>query len=106
MDNEHNITLNEILTDILKEMYSSFGNEDMSTSLSVNIIFDETHRVSKFDNLTVDGLPKMPTADLVEKINLLSASINELPEKYKLTSCRFSVEPGGNMNITPVYSQN
>ncbi len=104
--NSQNDVFNEILISILRELYSHFGKEDMSASLEVTLLFDELQRVSKFDNLLVEGYPKIPPFELCERINEVSTQIQNLPEKYKLTSCRLSVKPGGQMDIAPVYIQN
>jgi hypothetical protein len=98
-----NDKFNEIVIDILKEMYIFFGKEDMSSSLEVNLIFDDQQRITKWDNLLVDGTPQTAPIELSMKINSISKQLYELPENYRLASCKYSVQAGGHMDIDPVY---
>lgn len=103
--NSQNNVINEILINILKELYFYFSDDKMSDSLDVIMFFDDMQRVSKFDNLTIGGHPKVPPFELCERINVLASQINKLPKKSKLEKCKFSVKPGGYMDITPEYKQ-
>ncbi|OGC50343.1 hypothetical protein A2716_04005 [candidate division WWE3 bacterium RIFCSPHIGHO2_01_FULL_40_23] len=88
---------------ILKKIYSEVGSEDLSDALDVTIKFDELQRVSSFDNLLVNGLPKMPSFELTERVNEISKELLELPEKYKLKECKLFVKADGEMNVAPIY---
>lgn len=98
-----NDIFNETVIGVLKEMYTFFGKGDMSSSLDVTLIFDENQRVSKWENLLVNGKPQTAPIELSMKINSISKQLADLPENYKLASCKFSVQSGGHMDIDPVY---
>ena len=96
-------TFNQILIGILKTIYIEMGPQDMSASLEVLVKFDDKQRVSGFENLLVNGKPKIPSFELTEKVNEISTQLLSLPEKHWLKECKFDVKEGGQMDISPTY---
>ena len=101
-----NTLFNQILIDIVSQIYSAVGPSDFSASLSGVLEFDDQQRVSKFINVNVNGLPKMPTPELTSAVNEKAQQIMELPQKYKLKSLSINVFPGGKIDVKPTYLVN
>lgn len=101
-----NNIFNNILMSLLRTLYAELGTEDLATAVEVTLKFDEQQRVSSFDNLLVNGLPKMPSFELSEKLNTLSQELLKLPEIYKLKECKFTIKAGGEYGFNPVYLNN
>lgn len=93
----------QIFIEIARLLYKDIGPEDMSSSLSAILNFDKEQRVSRFENLAIDGLPKIPSFKVTEEINNIAAQIKTLPKKYLLKQLKIAVEPGGKVNTQAVY---
>ena len=88
---------------IAKALYIDLGPQDLSVSLSVLINFDEQQRVSRFENLTVNGVPKMPSFEVTEEINKITAQIKTFPKDYLVKQLEIDIQPGGEIKTDAVY---
>jgi hypothetical protein len=95
-----------ILDEVAREIYLELGPEDLSSSLEATLRFDDLQRITRFENLRVNNLPKMPSFELTEKINIVLQGILKLPPKFKLKECRFDIKPGGSIRLFPTYLTN
>ena len=93
---------NKTLVDLVKELYGALGPQDLSAELNVDFTFDELQRITRIENLTVGGYPKMPSPELIEKLNVVSQNLLKLPEKFKLKTCNLKVVDG-KFSISPTY---
>lgn len=100
-----NEQLNEILINMTKDMCTYFQGEEAQISLKVTLYFDESQRVSRFENLFVNEKLIMPEnmSDICESLNRISVEITKLPEDYRLESCDIDVKSDGKFSVTPKY---
>jgi hypothetical protein len=106
MQNNYNDKFNNILMNLLKEMYAIYGSPDLSASFDTTVQFDENQRIAGLKNLRVNDQPKATTNELVmlvEKLNTIAQELLSLPELYRVKECHFSVKSGGAMSMEPTY---
>ena len=82
-----------LFIEIATELYHSVATTN-EQKLSGVLSFDDQQRISGIKNLTLDGYPKVPPAEFVEKINGLTRSLKSLPAIYKIKTLTVSVEDG------------
>ena len=109
MHTDYNDKFNNILMDLVKNMYEVYGTSDMTKSFEVTVQLDANQRIASMNNMKVDGQLKAPSKELitlVERLNNIAEEFLTLPEIYRLKECYFSVQAGGKINIQPVYLNN
>lgn len=98
-------TLNRIFINLIRKLYTGLGQVDFSNPMEAVLKFDEEQRISSFNNLKINGEPKIPSFDLAEELNEISTEIFDLPMKFHLESLDINVQEGGEMDIHPHYRE-
>ena len=82
-------------------LYREVGQPDGSSDVVATVNFDEDLKVSSVDNFLLNGLPKVPSPEVIEAINQ-NLAILAAPVEYRPKALSIEVK-NGEVNTTPAY---
>lgn len=91
----------QVYIQIATMLYRDKGQPDGSSEVTVTLTFDTPLRVSSVDNFLVDGLPKVPSAEVIATINDILTS-RAVPVEDQPKALSISVKEG-QINTSPKY---
>lgn len=81
--------------EVASELYRGIGAPNGQSEVSATIEFDQQQRVGNIRNPLVDGKPKIPPFQAVEKISdMMSSKFRNAPNNYKVKSLEVSIKSG------------
>lgn len=95
--------LGVLLNEIADVLYTGAGGPSPDLEVEAVIAFDEGQRVDHFVSSTVNGQPKIPSFQTVEKISdLVSNKLKNAPANYKMKVLSVTVK-GSNVKTQAQY---
>lgn len=91
----------QVYIQIATMLYRDKGQSDGSSEVTAILAFDASLRVSSVDNFLVDGLPRIPSAELIATINDKLTNL-AVPAEHRPKTLSITVKDG-QINTSPKY---
>lgn len=93
----------EFFIEVASELYRGIGTPDGQAEVTATIEFDQQQRVSNILNPMVNGTPKIPPFQTVEKISeMTSNKLRNAPANYQVKSLYVKIK-GGEVDTQAKY---
>jgi len=99
-----NMKMNHMFKSLATSLYHDVAGNKPGLTLDATLEFDRQQRISNLTNVTVDGLPKIPSFEVIETMNNVSVdTLSSLPEIYKLKALKLNIAANSSFDAAPTY---
>ncbi len=99
-----NLKINQLFEQLAMLLYQDVAGANLGSAVHGLLEFDAVQRVTSMTNVSVNDAPKVPSFEVIEKMNALTVpTFQSLPDLYKLKSLELLVTPEGAFNAAPNY---
>lgn len=105
-DAEAQAYIQHLLVEVPRILYTGVVGNQAGSELSVLLELDKAQGVEHIKNLTVNGMPKIPSGDVVEALNRLTMPVASLPTKHHIASLEITITKDGQFNTNTNYRNN